>query len=207
MNIAVLDDHNLLLDALKSTLETTAGIENVFAFDNPGSFLDEWKKLDFDIAILDIDFGSHTKLNGFIVFDGLKKGGFKGKVLFLSANLTVFSLQKAIESGAAGFIGKDSSLNELDDALKQLKTGDFYIGRSLDPIARQLLLRQKKSGLSLRELEVIQLITQGLSYKEIGEKLFISPRTVEAHRNHILEKLGLSNVMELVRFALKNHLV
>ena len=207
MNIAILDDHTLLLEALKSRLESSDGIEKVFAFDDPEKFLSDWKSLPFELAILDIDYGDQTTLNGFIVFDELKKAGYKGKVFFLSANLTVFTLQKAIQAGAAGFIGKDSSLDELDEAFKYLKTGNMYIGRSLDALARQLLTRQKNTELTLRELEVIKLLVQGLSYKDIGEKLFISPRTVEAHRNHILEKLGLSNVMELVRFALKNHLV
>lgn len=207
MIVTILDDHTLVLEALKLRLETTPGIDNVVAFDNPDTFLAGWNTQQPDLIILDIDYGEKTRLDGFIIFETLINQGFKGKVIFLSANLTMLALQKVLQLGAAGFIGKDSSFDELDEALKTVSQGQVYLGRSLDPLVRQLVTRQKKSELSLRELEVIRLITQGLSYKEIGEKLFISPRTVEAHKNHILGKLRLSNVIELVRYALKNKLV
>ncbi|MBK9292324.1 MAG: response regulator transcription factor [Bacteroidetes bacterium] len=204
MKIALLDDHKLVLQALKAQLESLPSVNEVVAWYNPHEFLSSGSIFSFDLVFLDIHFEDY---NGFDVLRQLKTNNYTGKIIMLTGTATTFTLNKAIKEGANGFIGKDCEQSELEEAIAAVTEGSFYIGKSLDKLARELLLTPKNKTLSEREIEIVRLIAQGYSYKQIGEKLFISTRTVEAHRNHILEKLNLSNVTELVRFALKNHLI
>ncbi len=204
MKIAIVDDHKLFLDGLQAQIENIPGVNLVSCFSNPVVFLNTIEKSRYDLVFLDIHF---ENINGFEILKQLKMKAFQGKVIMLSGNISAYSLNKAIQDGADGFIGKDAEKEEIASAIEKVKTGDFYIGRTLAEVAGELLTSKRKNLLSERETEIVTLIARGLSYKQIGEKLFISPRTVEAHRNHILEKLQLNNVTELIRFALKNHLI
>ncbi len=204
MKIALIDDHKLLLQALKSQLEDLPLVNEVVAWHNPAEFLSAAESSSYDLVFLDIHFEDY---NGFDVLRQLKSSTFGGKIIMLTGTTTAFTLNSAIEGGAHGFIGKDCEQSELAEAITTVSDGSFYLGKSLDKLAKELLLTPKKQLLSEREIEIVKLIAQGYSYKQIGDKLFISTRTVEAHRNHILEKLKLSNVTELVCFALKNHLI
>lgn len=204
MKIALIDDHKLVLQALKTQLEGLSSINEVVAWHNPDEFLSSAGFTSFDLVFLDIHF---EDFNGFDILQQLKTINFSGKIIMLTGTTTAFTLNRAIKGGANGFIGKDCEQSELEEAIAVVTEGSFYLGKNLDKLANELLLTPKKQLLSEREIEIVKLIAQGYSYKQIGDKLFISTRTVEAHRNHILEKLKLSNVMELVRFALKNHLI
>jgi len=204
MKIAIVDDHKLMLQAMQLQLEALKGIEGVSIFSRAEDFLKNLKTETYDYIFLDIQLGEY---NGFDILKELKSNGFGGKVIMLSGNISSYTLNKAIQEGANGFVGKDADMDELAEALEVVEEGEFYVGRTLGKIARELLTQRKKSALSDRETEIVQMIAQGLSYKEIGEKLFISARTVEAHRNNILEKLNLKTVTELIHFALKNHLI
>jgi len=204
MKIAIVDDHKLMLQAMQLQLEALKGIEGVSIFSRAEDFLKNLKTETYDYIFLDIQLGEY---NGFDILKELKSNGFGGKVIMLSGNISSYTLNKAIQEGANGFVGKDADMDELAEALEVVEEGEFYVGRTLGKIARELLTQRKKSALSDRETELVQMIAQGLSYKEIGEKLFISARTVEAHRNNILEKLNLKTVTELIHFALKNHLI
>jgi DNA-binding NarL/FixJ family response regulator len=204
MTIAIVDDHKLMLQALKAQIEELQNIKSVRAFTGAEDFLKHIKTETCDYVFLDIQLGES---NGFDILKELKSNGFGGKIIMLSGNISSFTLNKAIQEGANGFVGKDADMDELAEAIEVVEEGEFYVGRTLGKIARELLTQRKKSTLSDRETEIVQMIAQGLSYKEIGEKLFISARTVEAHRNNILEKLNLKTVTELIHFALKNHLI
>jgi len=204
MKIAIVDDHKLMLPALKSQLEQMSNVDLVSAFHRPDDFLKSTKSESYDYVFLDIQLGD---TNGFDILKELRSNGFGGKIIMLSGNISSFTLNKAIQEGANGFVGKDADLAELTEAIESVIDQEFYVGRTLGKFARELLTQKKKTTLSERETEIVQMIAQGLGYKEIGEKLFISPRTVEAHRNNILEKLNLKSVTELIHFALKNHLI
>lgn len=204
MKIALVDDHKLVLQALKVQLEAITFVSEVHTWNNPAEFLSLVDTSSFDFVFLDIHFDG---ISGFDILRHLKSINFRGKIIMLTGTTTAFTLNSAIQGGADGFIGKDCDQTELAEAIKVVNSGSFYLSKSLDNLANELLLTPKKQLLSDREIEIVKLIAQGLSYKQIGDKLFISTRTVEAHRNHILEKLKLANVAELVRFALKNHLI
>lgn len=204
MRIALIDDHLLLLQALKQQIEALDSNYKLEFWTDPLVYLqsEAWK--NSDLLLLDIHF---EHINGFDFVKILREKGFCAKIILLSGAATSFNLQRAIDLGVNGFIGKDSSSEELKEAILATQRDDFFIGKSVEPIAKKLLRQSPKSKLSEREIEIVRMIAQGLGYKEIGAQLFISPRTVEAHRNNILEKLGLSNNTELIRFALRNHLI
>ncbi len=205
MKIAIVDDHKLLLQALHSQFTAIEGISEVLSFDDAGKFLESLTYETYGLVFLDINLAD---ISGFDVLAKIRARNQSIKVFMLSANISQYTLKKAIDMGANGFVGKDAELGELSEAIAASGDDEFYVGRTLMKYARELLKAKKSSyNLSEREIEIVQLIAEGLPYKEIAEKLFISPRTVEAHRNHILEKLNLKNVTELVRFALKNHLI
>lgn len=204
MKIALVDDHKLVLQALKIQLEDLSFVSEVHTFSKPDEFLAVVENTSFDFIFLDIHFEVHS---GLYILRQLKSIHYAGKIIMLTGITTAFALNQAIQGGANGFIGKDCEQTELEEAIRATGNGSFYLGKSLDYLANELLLTPKKQFLSDREIEIVKLIAEGYSYKQIGDKLFISTRTVEAHRNHILEKLKLNNVTELVRFALKNHLI
>lgn len=201
MRIAILDDHLLVAQALEYQLKSVCPDYEVKVFNKP---LDIHPLIhDFDVLLLDIDLGSDNGLDYLKIW---RSEGYKGKVLMISGNTSQYTLQEAMQNGANGFIGKDANAGELKGAVDAVIEDQIYLSDSLAKYAGSLIGKPGKFQLSEREIEVIRLLVKGMGYKEIGEHLFISPRTVEAHRNHILEKLQLNNVMELVRFALKNHI-
>ena len=135
--------------------------------------------------------------------------GLSTRVLVLTVHAEEEYLVPVVEAGASGYLTKTSADTDLIEAIKVVARGEVY----LPPKATTLLLKQYKQSegdgdpslkdLSSREQEVLALTAEGFSSREIGEKLFISPKTVDTYRARIMEKLGLHHRSELVRFALK----
>ncbi len=204
MKIAILDDHTLLLQGLFEQLKDSPGVTFVDCFSEADKFLKATATVDYDVILLDIFIG---KVNGFDVLKKFRKNNPHVRVIMISGEASVFNLNKAIQEGANGLIRKDCDLDELLFAIDPHEPAEFYIGKSLREFAGNLLTLKKNYLLSEREIEVIALIAKGKGYKEIGTELNISSRTVESHRNKILEKLEISNVAELIVFAIKNRLI
>jgi two-component system response regulator NreC len=139
--------------------------------------------------------------------------GLKARVLVLTVHAEEEYLVPVVEAGASGYLTKTSADQDLIDAIRVVARGEVY----LPPKATRLLLQQYRNTtpdsaqtlqeLSAREREVMALTAEGFSSREIGEKLFISPKTVDTYRARIMEKLGLNHRSELVRFALKTGLL
>jgi DNA-binding NarL/FixJ family response regulator len=114
-------------------------------------------------------------------------------------------VKKFLSLGAKGYLTKNTSKTELLEAIRAVNTGEVYIAKELkDRFFTSLLNidnQEAKKELTLKEIEIVKLISQGLTSKEIGEKLFISPRTVETHRHNILKKLNLQNAAQLSSWA------
>ena len=135
--------------------------------------------------------------------------GLKTAVLVLTVHAEQEYLVPVVEAGASGYLTKTSADTDLVEAIRVVARGQVY----LPPSAATLLLRRYQASegeggsgletLSPREREVLALTAEGFSSREIGEKLFISPKTVDTYRSRIMDKLGLSHRSELVRFALR----
>lgn len=203
-NIALVDDHALLRQAMSAMLQQSEIGLVLHEFATGTDILRALQDQRFDLVLLDINLGEE---NGLDVLKQIKEQHPSQPVIMLTANVSEYTLQQAIALGANGFISKESAGFNLKEVLQFSADGEFYIDPALAKLATAVLVKGGKGKLSEREIEVIQLLAQGLGYKEIGEKLFISARTVEAHKNNILQKLELKTVVELVRYALKNHII
>lgn len=167
-----------------------------------------------DIILLDI---SMPDLSGIEICERLRTDYPQIKVLILSMYTTEEYIFNAIKAGAHGYLPKNISQPELLEAIRSISQGREYFNETISNIILKSYINKAKNAetendirehsLSKRELEVLRLFAEGFSNSEIGTRLFISPRTVESHKNHIMQKINLKSPVDLIKFAIKNHIV
>lgn len=209
MKILLVDDHTLFRNGLKMLLDTLPGYEVTGEASNGKDFLDLIHKRDFDIIFLDIEM---PFING---IDAAKQAMEKIpdlKIIALSMYGDEEYFDQMVEAGVKGFLLKNTNLQEVKTAIDTVMGGSNYFSQEL----MQNLLRNYKVNkdqkeeeceLSDREIEILLLICEGLSNQEIGDRLFISKRTVEKHRANILDKTNCRNTAGLVMYAIKNQMI
>ena len=211
INILLADDHQIIIDGISNLLEDESDI-NVVAYCNNGlEVLDKLPKLKIDVLLLDLDM---PLMNGFQCAEQVQKRFPEVKIAILTMHQEKALIQKFIEFGVKGYFLKTIAKSELVHAIKTIADGGEYFPSD---VTKALIQKQSLvpditqspllSSLTEREVEVIKLVSQGLTNKEIADRLFISPRTADSHRTNIMRKLNLHNVAEMVRFAFKNKLV
>ncbi|NLB85912.1 MAG: response regulator transcription factor [Bacteroidales bacterium] len=205
----IVDDHALFRDGLKLLLNSFPNFKVVAEASNGEEFLQTLELIPVDIVLLDIEM---PILNGIEATKIAIKKQANLKIITLSMYGDEEYYYKMIEAGASGFLLKDSDIDEVHSALNAVVEGKSYFSQELLQNLINNLKNQDENtketfDLSAREIEIIDLICQGLSNIEIGEKLFLSKRTVEKHRANILEKTNSKNTASLVMFAIKNKIV
>jgi DNA-binding NarL/FixJ family response regulator len=212
INVVIVDDHQIVRDGIKAMLMLSKSIKVIGeAADNDGLVQILEKNIP-DIIILDITLPGKS---GIEITNELVKKELPLKILILSANTDEENIIGAIKAGASGFLPKDTPKDEFIEAINLVYNGEGYFGEKLSKIIYKSYIQHVKTKkdsepelcLSDREIEIIKQLAEGLSVKEIADKLFISPRTVESHKNNILGKLNLKNNIELVKFAIKQGIV
>lgn len=209
--IAIVDDHRIVRDGIRAMLTGSTDFELVYEASNGSEMKMIPKSIVPDIVLLDIGLPDISGLE-LIAFIRETAGS---KILILTAEMEENLICEAVEKGADGFLHKDASGEELINAMNVISGGEPYFGQNLSSIVYRSFKRKIKDlnsihnmpALTERELEIIRELGEGLSFKEIGNKLFISPRTVENHKNNILEKLELKNTIELVKYAIKHKII
>lgn len=209
--IAIVDDHRIVRDGIRAMLTGSTDFELVYEASNGSEMKMIPKSIVPDIVLLDIGLPDISGLE-LIAFIRETAGS---KILILTAEMEENLICEAVEKGADGFLHKDASGEELISAMNIISGGEPYFGQNLSSIVYRSFKRKIKDlnsihnmpALTERELEIIRELGKGLSFKEIGSKLFISPRTVENHKNNILEKLELKNTIELVKYAIKHKII
>jgi two-component system response regulator NreC len=207
VRIVLADDHAMFRAGLKALLESESRFEVAGEASTGEEAVDLARSLKPDIVVMDL---SMPETNGLEATRRIAALGLDTRVLVLTVHAEEEYLVPVVEAGASGYLTKTSADTDLIEALKVVARGQVY----LPPKATTLLLKQYKQAesddepsklkdLSSREREVLALTAEGFSSREIGKKLFISPKTVDTYRSRIMEKLGLSHRSELVRFALK----
>jgi DNA-binding NarL/FixJ family response regulator len=211
-HILLADDHVLLRQGLKNIIEKMADLKIVGEVGDGLELLQLLKKLTPHLIILDI---SMPHLRGLEAIREIKAIHPAVKVLMLTMHKDREYLHEAISAGAQGYLLKEDADTELFSAIQAIRQGKLY----LSPFFSRVLnedwvqnLRGKQTlpldePLTTREREILKLIAEGKSNKEIADLLFISPRTVERHRANIMEKLNLKKTADLVRYALKKEYV
>ena len=213
IKLALVDDHNLFRKGLMSILQQNNELEVLFDVVNGKEFLEHPLLDQVEVVLLDIQM---PILDGIATTKLLRERNQDIKIIILSMHDEDQFILHLMEIGANGYLLKDTDMDEVIMAIKKVSDSGVYFS---DFVSRVMLKKLNKNtqtstrvfnyktDLSNRELEVLKHICEGLTTTEIGDKIFISPRTVEGHRLRIMEKLGVNNTAKLVAFAIKNDLV
>ncbi len=205
INLIVADDHQIFRQGLVKMLEEISDFNIIGETGNGNNALEIIMKTKPDIAILDI---SLPDLNGFEIAEAIQKKGIPTKVIFLTMHNDPITAKRAIQSFGDGYVIKDNAFEDLLYAIKSVRAGGKFISPSVSDklINVGAPVESLQIVLTEREKEILNLIASGLTNKQIANKLYISIKTVETHRNRILQKLGVHTTADLVRYAIQSGL-
>lgn len=208
ITIYIVDDHKVFRDGITSLIKYEEGIEVLGSSGTIPDFMFKIVNFDPDIILMDISVGED---DGILATKWIKNKRPETKVLILSMHHEDSYIKKVLDVGANGYLLKDAGTKEMMQAIRTVANGSTYYSQKVsNSIVQQLLnknlKKQKTKGQKLtpRELEIIKLIAEEKSNKEIADSLFISIRTVDTHRRNLLEKLQVKNTAGLVRYALQH---
>jgi RNA polymerase sigma factor (sigma-70 family) len=201
IRIVIADDHRIFRQGLRKML-SEEGFEVIGEAGTSDNALRMIREMKPHIAVLDI---SMPGTQVFEIISIVQREAIETRVVFLTMNRNASTANKAVQSGAKGYILKDDAFEDLIYAIKTVMDGGTFISPSIaaQMLSNQDSLNEEGSHLTEREREVLRLIASGLSNKEIADKLNISFKTVSAHRMKIMEKLDLHKAADLTRYALK----
>ena len=207
--IVIADDHPLFLYGVKQLVEDSGKFEITGEFNSGENVFEFIENNKPDFAILDIRMPS---CSGLEIVEKISDSGLPTKVILLTMYKNLNYFYKSVSFGVKGYILKDSAAKELIEALTEISNGGVFISRDLQnqfdnrkiDSYKQKMTMLSINSLTAAERNILKLIAEWKSTKEIAELLFISERTVSNHRNHICEKLNLKGANRLVRFAIEN---
>jgi DNA-binding NarL/FixJ family response regulator len=206
ITVFLADDHRVLRDGLRILLESQDDIQVVGDAENGNKAIEGILSAEPNVAVMDITM---PELNGIdaaqVVHETLPETG----IVILSIHSDLEHVFRALQAGAQGYLLKESAGSEVISAVRAVYLGRRYLSPSIRDAVTEAYMhnRQIQSPLellSLREREVLQLTVEGYSSAEIAEKLALSPKTIETYRSRLMGKLGVHDLPELVRFAIKH---
>lgn len=211
LKVVIADDHSVVRQGIRGVLEAIEGLEVVGEAGDGDEALEMVAELKPDVVVLDVNMPGKTGLE---VTTRLRQDGHPARVLILSMHDDPEYVLQAVRSGADGYVLKDAAPAELRDAVEAVHEGREYftarVTQQLSVGLRQEIeeeqLRTRLDSLTNRETEVLLHVAEGMTNREIGEKLEISPRTVETHRERVMDKLRIRTVAGLTRFVVENEL-
>ncbi len=210
IKVIIVDDHKLVTDCISLFLKSAPEIEVVGIAHSGKEALKLLGEVVPDVILVDI---SMPEMSGIETTEAIKKKYPAIKVLILSMHSDYDNISDAIDAGADGYVPKDVASEELIEAINAIHSGkNFFHTTISDEIVRNYSTKRKKNvsalpQLTKRELEVLQLFAEGFNNTEIADKLFLSVRTIESHKNHILQKTNMKNSVELIKFAIKHKII
>jgi DNA-binding NarL/FixJ family response regulator len=209
--VLLVDDHKIFREGLRSLLEKRPGIEIVGEAENAVTAMRMVDELSPDVVIMDI---AMPDMNGIEATRKIiDKPSSRVKVIGLTMHSDMHYVIQMMKAGASGFLLKDCSCQELVEAINAVRTDQIYISQNFtgNLVSDYIqYLKQDKfpigSALTVREREVLQLIAEGQTIRDIASLLRLSPKTIEAHRQNIMKKLKINNTAELVKYAIREGL-
>ncbi len=214
-SVHIADDHQIIIDGISAVINVEDDLEVTSSSLNGKETINWFKENYADILLLDINM---PICNGKEVLKQLKSIEERPQVIVLTSYDDVKTIKDVLDLGAKGFLPKKTAGNHVTEAIHKVLEGETYFTDDVNKkIMHSLLGKPLKEEdmenpeivdtLSKREFEILKMIAQEYSTKEIAKNLFISTRTVEAHRNALYEKTGSKNVIGLVNFAAKNNII
>jgi two-component system, NarL family, response regulator NreC len=209
ITILLVDDHTVVRQGMVKLLEGEPNLKVIGEAGNGREAVSKAEQLKPDVVLMDI---SMPLLNGVEATRQIKKINRKTKVIILSMHSHDQFVGELLSLGASGYLVKDSTGADIIKAINAAMKGDIYLSPSISRMVIEKHLSFKKvkssreelySKLSNREREVFQMIAEGRSTKEISQILFVSTSTVKTHRSHIMDKLEIENLSQLIRFAIR----
>ena len=202
------DDHEIVAKAIAGLLMSLSNIKQVSTFTNGKELYDACLVKMPDLVILDMEM---PDWNGMATLKKLKEIN-AAPVIMLTMNDEKRIIEETMREGAKGYLHKNCTLEELQDALKTVLAGEQFL--SVETKKIMVGLKKSSSGyagltepLTEKDYEVLKLVCEGLTSKEIGEKLFLSPRTVETRKNNLMQKFNVQTTGRLIAIALKHKIV
>jgi len=214
INIMIVDDHQIIIDGIKSVLSDESTIFVIAEANNGRDAIALLENKAVDIILMDIEM---PILNGCDATAIITAKYPYIKVIALTTYDEKSIVKKMLNSGASGYVLKNINKQILIKAIDTVARGEIYYSSEIPillanntTIANDIIPQKQTTQntiLSTREIEIVQLIANGLSSNEIADKLFLSPKTIETHRTNIMRKLDIRNVVGLVKYAIKNGLI
>ena len=208
IRVILADDHTVVRRGLKAVLGTAKDIEVIGEAKNGREAIALAERFKPDVVVMDLDM---DEMSGADALKEIVAKGLPCRVLVLTMHAEEEYLVPLLESGAAGYLVKSVADRELVDAVRAVANGDMYVGQSAAHVLAKRLTRkdpaqaerERYDKLTDRERDVLRFVAQGYSAPEIGEKLFISPKTVDTYKQRIHEKMGLGHRSDYVQLALR----
>lgn len=207
IKLVIADDHELFRNGLKELLKKHDDIDIVKSVGDGKEFMEVLEKFDdIDVVLLDITM---PNMDGFEVLDQIKEQNARVKPIVISMHDDGNYIAKCAKAGAFGYMLKNTDEDELIKVIRIVDRGKKYFSPMIAEKMINFMSEQKVSEniLSNKEKEVLGLISEGLTTKDIAEKLFVSTRTIETHRANILRKLEVKNTAELIKKAAQINLI
>ncbi|HEY9486756.1 MAG TPA: response regulator transcription factor [Chryseosolibacter sp.] len=213
--VLIVDDHRLLRDGLSALLSQAEEIEVVGSVPSGEEAISIFPSLKPDVILMDIMMGGMT---GIEATRWIKEQDSNVRVVLISSEIKKELVTAGIQCGIDGYLPKDVDIEILREAIRTVKEGGRYFNEAITNLVFEEFYQKKKltnhsgkvtlpNDLTNREQEVLALVASGKSNQEVADDLFISIKTVDTHKAHILDKLGLKNTAELVKYAIRNKLI
>jgi len=207
--IVLVDDHQMLIDGLSAILSKYKEIEILKTFTNGNFFINEIHDLQPDIVLTDI---SMPEIDGYELTKKIKKINPNIHIIALSMSGSIADINKMLDVGISGYVLKNVGNEELIEAIHKVAQGKMHFS---DDVTEEMVknknakveTEENQPRFTERELEILKLIVQEFNNAEIGDKLFISERTVETHRKNMIRKFNTKTIVGLIKYAMDNKLI
>lgn len=208
IRVMIADDHTIVRTGASLLINSEADMEVVGETEDGAKVLDMARSLRPDVLVLDI---SMPGISGIELVPVLRKAVPSMQITLFSMHRREMLLQQALEQGALGYVLKGSAVENLISAIRAVHRGHYFLSPEIEYDIISVYLgktsTKNTAGLSERECQVMVMVASGMTTRQIAEKLYLSPRTVEKHRAQAMQKLGLKNVQELVTYAIREGLI
>ena len=209
ITVFLVDDHAIVRHGVRQILESETGLEVVGEASDGREAVAQARKLKPDIVVIDI---SMPNMNGVVAMRQIGRASPRTKVVVFSMHADESFVAQAIRAGASGYVAKGADLLQLLAAVRAVASGNSYVSPDIASVVLEGYARRGRAGeadaspLSPREEEIVQLVAEGQTSKEIAYQLKISVRTVDTHRQRVAEKLKIDSVAALVKWAIRHGL-